>query len=109
MRYFRIASRTWLRKKSRKSGAQKAALWRRSSSTAVPPHFRHFIVEGLARPARSGGGLRRGGNRVRFSCRLSFHPGSRGRPVRWGGGAEGGAGSVPHVACLLHTNRETGP
>src|SRR5438034_111456 len=36
MRCLRIASRTWFRKKSRKSGAQKAALWRRSSSTAAP-------------------------------------------------------------------------
>src|SRR5439155_1474226 len=81
IRYFRIASRTWFRNKSRKSGAQKAALWRRSSSTAVPPHFRHFIVEGLARPARSVGGLRRGATRLRSSCPFSFHPGSRGRPV----------------------------
>src|SRR5438132_8866477 len=55
MRCFRIASRTWFRKKSRKSGAQKAALWRRSSSTAVPPHFRHFIGVGSARPASLGG------------------------------------------------------
>src|SRR2546425_12257735 len=26
---------------------------------------------------------RRGATRLRSSCRLSFHPGSRGRPARW--------------------------
>src|SRR3989441_640453 len=109
MRYFRIASRTWLRKKSRKSGAQKAALWRRSSSTAVPPHFRHFIVEGLARPARSVGGLRRGATRLRSSCPLSFHPGSRGRPVRWVACDEVRPGSVPHAASHSTRAREAGP
>src|SRR5437016_13990047 len=109
MRCFRIASRTWLRKKSRKSGAQKAALWRRSSSTAVPPHFRHFIVEGLARPPRSVGGLRRGATRLRSSCRLSFHPGSRGRPVRWVACDEARPGSVPHAASHSTLAREACP
>src|SRR5205809_565014 len=33
MRCLRIASRTWFRKKSRKSGAQKAALWRGISTS----------------------------------------------------------------------------
>src|SRR5206468_6605016 len=44
----------------------------------MPP----LIPPGLARPARSVGGLRRGATRLRSSCRLSFHQGSRGRPVR---------------------------
>src|SRR3989442_532002 len=42
-----------------------------------------LIPPGLARPARSVGGLRRGAPRLRPSCPFSFHPGSRGRPVRW--------------------------
>src|SRR3989442_937219 len=109
MRYFRIASRIWFRKKSRKSGAQKAALWRRSSSTAVPPHFRHFIVEGLARPARSVGGLRPGATRLRSSCRLSFHLGSRGRPARWVACDQVRPGSVPHAASHSTRAREAGP
>src|SRR5436190_5316185 len=42
MRCLRIASRTCFLKNSWKSGAQKAALWRRSSSVAFAPHFVHF-------------------------------------------------------------------
>src|SRR5207249_6784544 len=42
-----------------------------------------LIPPGLARPARSVGGLRRGATQLRSSCPFSFHPGSRGRPVRW--------------------------
>src|SRR5439155_493949 len=42
-----------------------------------------LIGRGLARPARSVGGLRRGAPRLRSSSPFSFHPGSRGRPVRW--------------------------
>ncbi len=44
IRQRRTVSSTWCRKKSTKSDAQKAVLWRRSSSTARPPHFRHFIA-----------------------------------------------------------------
>src|SRR5207247_7538772 len=39
----------------------------------LPP----LIPPGLEMPARSGGGMRRGGTRLRSSCRFSFHPASR--------------------------------
>src|SRR5207244_9857460 len=50
---------------------------------AAPSPTARRSAPGLARPGRSVGGLRRGATRPRSSCRLSFHPGSRGRPVRW--------------------------
>src|SRR3989442_7826104 len=71
----------------------------------MPP----LIPPGLARPARSVGGLRPGATRLRSSCRLSFHPGSRGRPARWVACDQVRPGSVPHAASHSTRAREAGP
>src|SRR5207249_2506990 len=92
--------------------ARRAARSRGPPATAgspAPPPLRPVIPPGLPRPARPLGGLRRGATRLRSSCRFSFHPGSRGRPVRWVACDEGRPGSVPHAASHSTRAREAGP
>src|SRR5207247_4186539 len=57
--------------------------WPATRGAPAPFLMPLLIPPGLARPARSVGGLRRGATRLRSSYPFSFHPGSRGRPVRW--------------------------